>query len=63
VIEEVQQDLLHISRENFSIASPRVVASVTSYYDGSRSEERTGFGVYHAENFELAPIEISNSLR
>jgi hypothetical protein len=61
VIEEVQDDLLNIHRENISTTVRGVIASVMSNYDlesiiftdGSRSIEGTGFGVFHAEKHGL----------
>jgi ribonuclease HI len=61
VIEEVQNQLGTIPRDNYPQTASHIVTSVTSnfnndsiiYTDGSRSGERTGFGVFHHENFEL----------
>lgn len=58
---EIRKELSEIPRENFHLVAPRIVSRIAAKYDletviftdGSRWDGRTGFGVYHGENFEV----------
>jgi RNase H len=58
---EIRRELLGTRRDSLSTIAPQIVSSITARYaresviftDGSRIDGKTGFGVFHGENFEM----------
>jgi hypothetical protein len=57
----VRRELGEVQRDDYQLVAPRLVSSITSRFSGdsvlitvgSRFEDKTGFGVYQSDNFEL----------